>query len=160
MEHLQSAPALAAGLNALPGAATAFASTQAAWRFFANPRVTLPELAAPLHAAAGRAFAGAGGGYALVVHDWCSLNYPTHAGKRDAATLGHEHDRGYELATALWVEVAAGGPVAPAEVRLRSADAAHSTRVPAPAADATRQDESLPAMRAARGLGLPVTPVH
>jgi hypothetical protein len=159
MEHLQTAPELAAGLKALPQAATAFASTQAAWRFLANPRVTLPQLAAPLHAAARQAPPGPGG-YALVVHDWSSLNYPTHAGKRDQATLSHGRDRGYELATALLVETAAGRPVAPLELRLRAADAVYSTRAPAPAAGATRQDEVLPTMRAVAALGLAATPVH
>jgi hypothetical protein len=160
MEHLQTAPELAAGLKALPRTATAFASTQAAWRFLANPRVTLPQLVAPLHAAARQAFPGPDAGYALVVHDWSSLNYPTHARKRDQATLSHDRDRGYELACALLVETTAGRPVAPLELRLRTADAVSSTRTPAPATDATRPDELLPTMRAVAALGLPATLVH
>ena len=35
-------------MNALPGAASSFASTQAAWRFYKNPAVTLPALVQPL----------------------------------------------------------------------------------------------------------------
>ena len=46
-EHLQISQSVAAGLNALPGAATSFASTQAAWRFYRNPNVSLPALARP-----------------------------------------------------------------------------------------------------------------
>src|SRR5262245_29232267 len=109
MEHLQAAPALAAGLSALPRAATAFASTPAAWRLLANPRVTLPQRVASLHAAR-QALPGPAAGDALVVHDWSSLNYPTRAGKRDRAPLSHRRDRGYELATALPVEAAGGRP--------------------------------------------------
>lgn len=48
MEHLSSAQRVAAGLRALPGAEDAFASTQAAWRFYANERCALPRLAGPL----------------------------------------------------------------------------------------------------------------
>jgi hypothetical protein len=47
-EHLQISQRVAAGLNALPGVATSFASTQAAWRFYQNPRVSLSALAQPL----------------------------------------------------------------------------------------------------------------
>src|SRR5437868_1545558 len=52
--HLQVSPAAAPGVKALPGAASAFASTQAAWRFFNNPSVSLPGLAEPLLAHARR----------------------------------------------------------------------------------------------------------
>ena len=41
-EQLHVSQSVAAGLNALPGAASSFASTQAAWRFYNNPDVTLP----------------------------------------------------------------------------------------------------------------------
>jgi len=160
MEHLHTVPSLAAGLSALPGTANAFASTQAAWRFFANGRVRLPDLVAPLHDAARTALPPNGDGYALVVHDWSSLNYPRHRRKRDQATLSHDRDRGYELATALLVETGAGRPLAPLELRLRSADAVYSTRLPAPATDATRLDQLLPTLRAIDALGLPVCAVH
>src|SRR4051812_43601794 len=101
MEHLHAASELAAGLHALPDTARAFASTQAAWPFFANPRVTLRDLIAPVQAAARQVFPGPNAGYVVVAHDWSSLNFPTHTGKRDLATLTHDRDRGDELATAL-----------------------------------------------------------
>jgi hypothetical protein len=43
---------LSAGLKALPDKADSFASTQAAWRFYANDAVTLAKLQEPLTAAA------------------------------------------------------------------------------------------------------------
>ena len=39
---------VATGLRILPTTAQPFAAAQAAWRFYANPRVTLPQLAQPL----------------------------------------------------------------------------------------------------------------
>ncbi len=149
MEHLRAAGALAAGLNALPGMATAFASTQAAWRFYANDRVTLPALAEPLLAAARRAVAAGGPAWALVVHDKSAVKYPGHRRKADQTALSHGGDRGYELVTALLVDGATGAPVAPLELRLRAEGAVYSTRAPAPAPGAAWLDELLPTMRAA-----------
>ena len=39
---------LAAGLRALPETKGSFAAAQAAWRFYRNPRVTLPKLMQPI----------------------------------------------------------------------------------------------------------------
>jgi hypothetical protein len=47
-EHLQISQSVAAGLNALPGTATSFASTQAAWNFYRNENVSLPTLVQPM----------------------------------------------------------------------------------------------------------------
>jgi hypothetical protein len=60
---------VAAGLRALPGRGTAFASTQAAWRFYRNPAVRLPHLVEPLHQAARLAAESDLRAYALVIHD-------------------------------------------------------------------------------------------
>ena len=160
MEHRHTAPELAAGLHALPDTARAFASTQAAWRFFANPRVTLAGLIAPVRTAARQAFTGPDAGYVLVAHDWSSLNFPTHTGKRDLATLTHDQDRGYELATVLLIDLNQGQPVAPLELRLRTANAVYSTREPAPAPTAGRLDQLRLTMQAIADLEWPVTPVH
>jgi hypothetical protein len=148
-EHLRAAGPLGAGLSALPGVATAFASTQAAWRFYANPRVTLPALAEPLLAAARRGGDPDQPPWALVVHDRSALKYPGHRSKADQTTLSHPGDRGYELTTALLVDAANGAPVAPLEIRLRAEAAVYSTRQPAPDVQASWLDELLPAMRAA-----------
>ena len=100
-EHLSPVQAVAAGLRALPGTAQAFASTQAAWRFYANPRVTLPQLIQPLIEAARGAVEQDNRHYALVVHDWSQLLFSDHASKRDRSVLSSATDLGYELLTAL-----------------------------------------------------------
>jgi hypothetical protein len=159
-QHLHSADPLAAGPRALPGLASAFASTQAAWRFFANDAVTLPELAAPLHRAAACALAACPTSYGLVVHDWSVLHYHTHTRKADQALFSQGSDRGYELASALLLDGLDGSPVAPLEIRLRTADAVYSTRPPAPRRTASHLDEVLPTARAIGALGLPRPLVH
>jgi hypothetical protein len=148
MQHLRAAGPLTTGLSALPGLASAFASTQAAWRFYANPRTTLPALAQPLLDAARAGLAPAPAGWGLVVHDRSLLAYPRHTSKADRAAL-HPHTRGYELTCALLVDGATGGPMAPLELCLRAAGAAYSTRDPDPAPDAAWLDELLGMMRAA-----------
>ncbi|MFY9260723.1 MAG: hypothetical protein WAO71_09470, partial [Gallionella sp.] len=51
-EHMNASEPLSAGLKSLPNKVSSFASTQAAWRFYANEAVTLSALQAPLIAAA------------------------------------------------------------------------------------------------------------
>jgi hypothetical protein len=159
-EHLRSAPPLASGPAALPRLAAAFASTQAAWRFWRNPAVTLPRLAEPLHQAARAAAAASAADYLLVVHDWSTLNYHRHTAKADQVLFSQGSDRGYELASALLLDGGDGAPLAPLELRLRTAGAVYSTRQPAPRPAAGHLDEVLPTLRAVRGLGLPRPLVH
>jgi len=45
--HLSPAQRLAAGLHPPPSVSKPFAAVQAAWRFYANANVTLPQLASP-----------------------------------------------------------------------------------------------------------------
>jgi len=160
MEHLHAAPHLASGTSALPGLRHSFASTQAAWRFYANPRVTLPKLIRPLQEEGRRGCAASTADFILLVHDWSSLNFPTHTSKIDRVQLTHQYDVGYELATALLVDAANGDPLAPMEIRLRAADGVHSTRVPAPRTKARRLDQLLPTMNAAATWGLDKPIVH
>jgi len=48
-EHANSTEKLAAGLRSLPHASkSSFASTQAAWRFYQNDKVSLSKLSEPL----------------------------------------------------------------------------------------------------------------
>ena len=47
-EHLHASENQVAGSRAQPSVNEAFASTQAAWRFYANPNVSLEGLLAPL----------------------------------------------------------------------------------------------------------------
>lgn len=159
-EHLRSAPPLAAGPAALPRLTAAFASTQAAWRFFANDTASLPALVAPLQQVGRRALEDSAADYALLVHDWSILNYHRHTAKTDQILFSQGSDRGYELASALLVDAATGDPLAPLELRLRTADAVHSTRAPAPPKTASHLDEVWPTMRAARALALPRPLVH
>ncbi|HMT94993.1 hypothetical protein [uncultured Thiothrix sp.] len=49
---MKTGTALSTGLKALPDKVSSFASTQAAWRFYANESVSLPVLQAPLTKAA------------------------------------------------------------------------------------------------------------
>ena len=153
---------LAAGIHALavPGLADGFAAVLGAHRFLHNDRVGLPALAEPLHQVARHWRQRAPTAWALVVHDWSALHYPGHARKADQARLSHRRDRGYELTSLLLLDGTSGDPVAPLELRLRTARGVHSTRTPAPRKDAFRIDEVLPSMRAVAGLGLGGPLVH
>lgn len=159
-EHLRSAPPLAAGPAALPRLTEAFASTQAAWRFFANDAVTLPALIEPLQEAGRHALEVSTADYGLVIHDWSIVHYHRHTSKNDQILFSQGSDRGYELASALLVDAATGDPLAPLELRLRTAAAVHSTRSPAPRPTASHLDEVWPTMRAAQALDLPRPLVH
>lgn len=160
-EHLRGATPVAAGPAALPRLTTAFASTQAAWRFFANDAVSLPALAGPLQTAGRRALEDSPAEYALPVHDWSILNYHRHTAKADHMAFGKGSARGYELASALLVDAANGDPLAPLELRLRTATAVYSTRAPAPGPSEGHWDGVWPTMRAAAAaLGLARPLVH
>jgi hypothetical protein len=159
-EHLHAATSFASGLSALPGLKTAFASTQAAWRFYANDNVTLSELIKPLQEAGREGCTASASSYALLVHDWSTLAFGTHTSKADRVQLTHQHDIGYELSATLLVDAATGDPLAPMEIRLRAADRVHSTRTPAPTIAAKRLDQLLLTMKAAAGWGLDKTIVH
>jgi hypothetical protein len=126
--HLTPLDRVAAGLRALPGTAQAFATTQAAWRFFANPRVSLPQLAQPLIHAAQAAVMHDNDRYALVIHDWSQLHFNAHTRKHDRAELSRSTDLGYELLTALVLSDRDGAPIAPVCLRLRAANAVYSSR--------------------------------
>jgi len=140
-EQLHLSQSMAAGLNALPGAAQSFASTQAAWRFYKNPSVTLPALAQPLLAHARAALAQTGGEYGLVMHDWSHLNFERHTRKTDRIGCRRHHTQGYELQSALLVSERAGEPLAPIYQNLSCAQGLHTTRSPEVAAVATHLDE-------------------
>jgi hypothetical protein len=159
-EHLHAATGFASGLSALPGLKTAFASTQAAWRFYANDNVTLAELIKPLQEAGREGCAASSSPYVLAVHDWSSLAFGTHPSKADRVQLTHQYDIGYELSVALLVDAATGDPLAPMEVRLRAADRVHSSRLPAPKTTAKRLDQLIATMRASKAWGLGKTVVH
>jgi Transposase DDE domain len=157
---LHVADPLAAGIHALavPGLADGFAAVLGAHRFLHNDRVGLPLLSEPLHQLARHWRQQAPRTWGLVIHDWSLLSYPSHRRKTDQVKV--HNGRGYELTTLLLVEGSAGDPIAPLEVRLRSAQGVFSTRTPAPGKKAFRIDEVLPSMRAVAGLGLGGPLVH
>ena len=140
-EHLQVSQSVAAGLNALPGLATSFASTQAAWRFYGNENVSLPALAQPLIAHGRAALQAPDIEYALVMPDWSHLDYDRHTRKTDRCGLAREHRQGYELQSALLVSDRDGSPLAPLYQNLESAEGLHTTRGPAVLPATTHLDE-------------------
>ncbi len=127
-EHLQISQTVAAGLNALPGAASSFASAQAAWRFYRNGDVGLPALAEPLLEQGRRALQESGAEYGLVVHDWSHLNYDRHTRKADRIDSAKDRRQGYERQSALLLSDRRGEPLALIYENLRCAAGLHSTR--------------------------------
>jgi hypothetical protein len=162
LEHLRVSDPLAAGIHALavPGLADGFAAVLGAHRFLYNDRASLPELAQPLRQLALDWRRQHTDTWALCIHDWSALSYHGHKRKADQAQLTNKKSKGYELTTLLLVEGHAGQPIAPLEIRLRAAQAVHSTRAPAPGPTAFRIDEVLPSMQAVRDLRLSGPLVH
>jgi len=159
-EHLDAPSRAAHGLKAAPGTAEAFASTQAAWRFFANPRVTLPALVEPLRTAGREAAAASPSAYVLLVHDWSKLDDRGHRSKTDQTRLSHAEDIGYELTTALLVDATTGAPLAPMELSLRCASGLLTTAQTEVVAPRHHLEQLLPVMQASRGWSLPQSVVH
>ena len=157
--HMHSVSKLAAGVASLPSVASAFAATQAAWRFLNNARVTLAALIEPLRAVGRDRLATTPMPFALLVHDWSKLSFASTASKRDLAQLTHATDIGYELTTALLVSADDGHPLAPMEVHLKTADGVLSTRR-RPPKDLPHSDQVLPTMKAAKTWDLSKPLVH
>ena len=159
-EHMHVGQRVAAGLGALPGAGTSFASTQAAWRFYRNEAVTLEALAEPLIQEARAAVPEACDTHALVMHDWSHLHYGRHTRKTDRRRLGQGTAHGYELQSALLVGDRAGQPLAPLCQNVAAADGLHTSRAPAPQPVPSRLDELLGRMEHLAGLELGRPLVH
>jgi hypothetical protein len=153
-QHLDVCTPLAAGIHSLPQVGDSFAATQAAWRFFANRKVTLPHLVGPLRQAALPALQRSDCPFALVVLDWSKLDYAGHASKTDQVQLSHALDRGYELTTALLVEADRGMPLAPLELSLRAANGCHTTAHSTVQDPVAHLDQVGPVMTASRTWGL------
>jgi hypothetical protein len=159
-EHLQLSQSVAAGLNALPGIASSFASTQAAWRFYQNEGVSLPALAQPLVEEGRSSVAGACQEYALMVHDWSLLNYDRHVSKTDRIGSKRNRSQGYELQTALLISDRDGQPLAPMVQNLACASGLHTTRTTTVAEVPTHLDELLARMEYLDDLSLNRPLVH
>ena len=155
-EHLHTSESVAAGLRALPGVNRAFASTQAAWRFYANPRVTLAELTTPLIASGRDLLTSECQSHALIMHDWSDLHYGTHTRKTDRIPLGK--DQGYQLESALLVSDRTGLPLTPLSLSLWAADGIHTTRCAEVVTDQSHLDELTATIKAleAEKWGLPL----
>jgi hypothetical protein len=125
-EHLHTSEDQAAGSRALPSVNEAVASTQAAWRFYSNPSVTLSGLAKPLLEQARSDLPVVCRSYGLVIHDWSDLPYSTHRSKKDRKKIGS--DWGYELATSLLISDLTGAPIVPVSLGLWAKDGWHTTR--------------------------------
>jgi len=147
MEHLSPAQRVAAGLRSLPALAEGFASTQAAWRFYANENASLPRLAQPLIGCARAQAKPSCRRRLLVVVDWCNLHYKQHASKSDRIALANSQDLGYKLLTALAVSDRDGSPLAPLCLELQAADGVHSTRSERPLEASSGLDGLDPLMR-------------
>lgn len=156
--HMHTGRRTAAGISLPQGTQAAFAATQAAWRFFNNDRISLPDLIEPLRQVGKQALHDSQSPFVLLVHDWSKLGYGAHGSKKDMAQLTHEHDIGYELTTALLVSAATGSPVAPMEVHLKAKNKTYSTR--AGVRSDNHLNQVLPTMEAAKGWELPCIPVH
>jgi hypothetical protein len=155
-EHLHTAESVAAGPRTLPGVNQAFASTQAAWRFYANPRVTLDELAAPLRISGRALLARECQRHALIMHDWSDLHYGAHTRKTDRIPLGK--DQGYQIETAVLVSDRTGLPLTPLSLSLWAADGIHTTRCAEVMTDHSHLDELTATIKAleAEQWGLPL----
>lgn len=137
--HSAPTSPIAAGLRALPSGTSAFALTQAAWRFYANEKVTLQTLMEPVIAHVKQQMAcllpqeaasymQEAASYVLVAHDWCWLQYSGHTKKQDRLHPERQKACGYELGTALVVSSEDGSPLGPLSLDLVCAEAVHTSR--------------------------------
>ena len=158
--HLSDSQRVAAGLHPPPAKTDPFAAVQAAWRFYGNPRISLPQLARPLITSARCGLLQASAAWALNVLDWSPLHYGQHSRKADRTTLAHKKDLGYDLLTALAVSDRDGSPLAPVCLELRAACWTHSTREPRPMTSASQLDGLTEVIEHVEGLHLGRPVVH
>jgi hypothetical protein len=159
-EHLSPTDAVAPGLRALPGQGAAFASTQAAWRFYANPDVTLAVLVEPLVACGRQMVAESSASVALVVHDWTQLDYHRHRRKADRVEINSSHCLGYHLQSALLMCDRTGLAIAPLYLGLWADDGIHTTRSAEVAPEHPHVDELSEAIEAVEAAGVGKLCVH
>lgn len=161
MGHQHAAQALVNGVHALPDVSSQFAATQATYRFFNNPRISLPDLAEPLVKLARAEAPSVCDAYALVAHDWSHLAYPAHTEKKERVILSSNRiPEGYELSTALLIDDRKGCPVAPVAMSLRAADGTHCSRARQVRPSESPLDELLPTMDYLNKLNLGKPLVH
>ena len=127
-QHLSTAQSVAAGLRVLPQTTLPLSAAQAAYRFYDNPRLSLPQLAEPLLAHLPAALATGCRDWQLVVHDVSPLHYTHHASKADRLVWYNQNDWGYSLQTALLLSDQTGAPRLPLYTGVVAATGVHSTR--------------------------------
>lgn len=159
-EHLSPKDAVAPGLRALPGQGAAFASTQAAWRFYANADVTLATLVEPLLACGRQMVAQESADFGLVIHDWSQVDYHRHRRKPDRVAINSSRCLGYHLQSAVLVSDRTGMPMAPLYAGLWASDGIHTTRSATVVAQHPHVDEISDAMEAIEGAGIGTPLVH
>lgn len=159
-EQMSPIDTVAPGLRALPGQGTAMASTQAAWRFYANQDVTLPTLVEPLLACARQMVAQESADFGLVVHDWSQVDYHRHRRKADRVAINSSRCLGYHLQSAIVISDRDGQPMAPMYAGLWAEDGIHTTRSEAVEAAHPHVDEISDAMEAIEGAGVSKPLVH
>lgn len=130
MAHSNVVSELAAGMKALPVSGSAFAHTQALWRFLSNERVGPVQLAGPIRETARAEVPEHCDAYALAMHDWSRLNFFGHTSKKDRVQMTHETDVGYELQSSLLVSDRDGSPLAAPAQNLVTANGVLSTMAP------------------------------
>lgn len=124
-ENLSPNQVIAAGMKALPGEGTSFASTQAAWRFYANPQTTLPVLGEPMLRCGKELLEKACDRWGLVAHDWSNLRLGHQTSRTDMIPIGS--DQGYALETALLLSDVNGASLSPLVQHLWSKDGCLTT---------------------------------
>lgn len=158
-EHLSPAQKLSAGLRALPGENEAFASTQAAWRFFANENTTLQQIFQPVLAHVSEQVSADCEQHVLVACDWCNLHYKNHKSKEGRVALANNQDLGYETFNGLALSDKGGQPIGPLWIELRDALGVHSTHDHFVRQPLSVLDEVIGNMEFVTRLKLPKTPV-
>lgn len=125
--HMNASTRTAAGPRALAELGQAATASQAAWRFLNNERVTLQALVEPLRKVGRDGCSQSESNFVLLAHDWCKLDYKSHASKKDLLQLTHDTDIGYDLTAALLIEAHTGVALAPMQIHLKTGKGIHST---------------------------------
>src|SRR4051812_13528521 len=154
-EHTGHAHPVASGPRVLPGPSSPHAAAMAAWRFYQNPRTSFTRLAQPLLDAARDSASARCRRFALVPLDWSKLDFRSHPSKADRTQIGHEHELGYKLLSALLRSDLDGQPLAPLCAQLETAEGLLSSRLERLRPAGSAVDDLAAVMGFVCGLGLP-----
>jgi hypothetical protein len=157
---MRTANRTAPGIRTGADSAKAASQSQALWRFVNHESVLPSTLAEPLQQAAREGCAASSSRFALIMHDWCKLDFKRHTSKKDLLQVTHENDVGYDLTTSLAVEADQGIPLAPVAMHLRTGRRLHSTAAAPPKASAHHLNQLAPTMAEIERLELGRTLVH